>query len=902
MSERHRIRRLFRIRRFERDIAEELRFHFDRTVEELMQSGRPRDEAEREGRRRFGTEWWYRRELMRIDRGAAARQWLADRLRGARDAALQVLGAVRRSPGLSAAIVAALALGIGVNGTMFRIVDRLWLSPPAHIEAPDEVVRVLVDRFESYSGRRHATPALSYPDYEDLRSARGFADIAASTTTELTLGHGEAAERLTAVVATGGYFRMLGVRPAIGRFFDEADDIAGVAPVIVLSYGYWQRAFGGSTAVLGQTIDVGRGRYQIIGVAPRHFTGVDLSRVDMWLPLHPAGAAGLVISDAFFTQALTARPMLWLGAQARIAPGATSVAAAAEATALHRGGRAERIAAGRYDAEAEVVLAPMIAARGPLARPETDVAGWLAVVALLVLLIACVNVANLLLARVVRQRHEIGIRLALGVPRVRLVGQLLLEGLLLSLAGGALALGIAHLAAPALGTKLLPDVDWSATALGSRAILVTAVLAALAGLLSGLPPAIQAARRTVVDALRTSAAGGVARSTARVRGVLVLAQATMSVLLLVGAALFLRSLEHLRNADLGFEPRDVFVAFPTFAQGSITAAERAAYLRDALERLERVPSIDVAGLSDTSPFTNIIYDQASVPGRDFTDTPNGGQANLHTVSPGYFDALGLRVTEGRSFGARDRDGAPAVAVINRTLARAGWPGGSALGGCVEVRETCLTVIGVVENPSLTSLEPTERFQVWMPAAQHSLATQGRVLVRASGGRSAAHVKDAIRRELIAMDPRVRFVEVRSIREIMSPSTRSWELGATVFSAFGALAVLLAALGLYSVLAFDVAQRMRELGVRAALGATRARLMGDVIARGLRVTTIGVGIGLMLAWLLAPRLADLLFGVSPRDLISYGGAAIALLLVALVASAVPARTAIRADPVRALRSE
>jgi predicted permease len=902
-------RRLFRIRRLQRDLEEELRMHFDLTVEDLVKRGHTREEAEREAGRRFGNLTRYRRELQRIDRSAAARRRIGDRVRAGADVAAHALRSLRRSPGLSAAIVVALALGIGANGTMFRIVDRLWFSPPAHIEEPEQIVRVLVERLDAFSGARRTTAAFSHPGYRDLLAARGFAEVAATTVSRLTLGHGEGAERVRAELASGSYFRMLGVRPALGRFFDETDDVAGAEAVAVLSHGFWQRAYGGSEDALGSTLDFGRGPYTIIGVAPRHFTGVELGPVDLWLPLDAAGAA--LNSEQFFT----GRPVYWLAAYARLAPDVSPAAAAAEATALHRAGYADAIEAGSYDPDAAIVPASVIAARGPLARPEVNVAAWLAAVSLLVLVIACVNVASLLLARVVRQRREIAVRLAIGVSRGRLVGQVLLEGLLLGAAGGALALLLAHTAAPALGGMLLPDVDWTAASAAGRLPSVVAALALLAGLLSALPPALQASRRPVADALRAGATGTLTRSTARARGALALTQTTLSVLLLVGAALFLRSVEQVRTADLGWEPRGLLLAFPTFAPGSTTSAERAELFQRATERLEALPRIAAAGATLTSPFGTVLSQRVRVPGRDFTGAPRDGDAYVHAVSPGYFDALQLRVREGRVFSADDREDAPAVAVVNRTLARAGWPDGQAVGGCVhfgdaEADAPCLIVVGVVEDPSPSSFTPVELFQVWLPAAQRPLASArspaglvpDRLLVRTREEQATAAVAEDVRRELIALDPRVRFVEVRSMREVMEPITRSWELGATVFSAFGVLALVLSALGLYSVLAFDVAQRTRELGLRSALGATRSRLMRSVIWRGLRLTALGIGVGLLLSYLLAPRLGGLLFEVSPRDGVSYGGAALVLLGVALLASGLPARRATRADPMQALRSD
>ncbi|MGH7480806.1 MAG: ABC transporter permease, partial [Longimicrobiales bacterium] len=425
------VRRVLRIPDVERDLDEELAFHFERTVEELMEDGLSESEAREEARRRFGDERFYRRELWKMDRATAARLRWAGRWEVVTDSVRFALRRMRRAPGFTAVVMLTFALGIGANATMFGILDRLLLSPPAHVADAGGVKRLMVERYVPFTGTREIQDHFSYPDYVDFTRARSFSAVAAHGERRLTVGQGRDALRVDASLVSGDYFSLLGVRPALGRFFSADEARVGGAGVVVLSDAFWQRQFGGERAVLGEVLDFGYGPYVIIGVAPRGFTGEDLDRVDVWLPLAPTTAR--MRGD---TDWIDRRTWYWLRVVGRLAPGAVPSTAEAEATTLHRLGRAEAIEAGDYDAKVEVLAAPLIHARGPLASEESAVATWLAGVSAIVLLIVCANVANLLLARAVGQRRETGVRLALGSSRRRILGQALTESLLLAVVGG----------------------------------------------------------------------------------------------------------------------------------------------------------------------------------------------------------------------------------------------------------------------------------------------------------------------------------------------------------------------------------------------------------------------------------------------------------------------------------
>jgi predicted permease len=799
---------------------------------------------------------------------------------------------VTRAPALSLAVVLTLALGLGANLTMYGIVDRLLLTPPPHTERPGELRRLMVEQYQEWRGERSATDILSYPDFAQMTASSRVADAAVWQEQRLTLGQGAAARQIDGAAVSGNYFALRGVRPALGRLLQPADDDVAAERAAVISHAMWQRDFGGASDVVGRTLALGgEAVYTIVGVAPRGMTSLRLAAIDVWLPLRKAVTQDVLDSPNWHG----------FGAVVRLHEAAAAPATMEEMSLRLRRGRAEHIAAGRFDADARALLTPLLEALGPTARPEARVARWLAGVSLVVLLVACVNVANLLLARMVRQRREIAVRLALGISRRRLIGQLLLEGTLLGLAGGAAALLIAHWVGSALGSILLPDVAWQE--LGWTPLLpVFAVAAAVtAGLAAAVVPALHAARPDLSDALRQGGVGGLTRGTARTRTALSLAQAALSVVLLVGAGLFVRSLDAVRDVDLGYRLDQLLYVETSFMPGTTTPEERLAIRQEVLSRLRAHPAVAIAAEANTAPFMWSMSNNVKLPGRDSLPLIGTGAHWFYTVSPGYFDVLGTRVLRGRAFDERDVTARENVALVNETMARALWPGRDAIGECMLVgSEECTYVIGVVPDTRQRHFQEEPSAQYFVPLTPDHIRQSRIVLLRPAPG--VQQPRDALRAAAASVDPRIRYVSVESARERFEPQERSWRVGATLFSVFGALALAVAALGLYAVLAFDVQQRTREIGVRSALGAGRARIVGMIVTGALRVAALGILLGALAASALAPRLGDMLFETSPHDPLIYGAVALALLAVATTAALLPARRAASVDPNVALRAE
>jgi len=887
------IRRRFHVPDVERDLDDELAFHFERTVEELAERGLSESEAREETRRRFGDEGRYRRELERIDRRLGVLRRWRERL-GALERDFGYAGRrLGRSPALTLGIVLTLALGIGANATMFGILDRLLLRPPAHITDPETVRRIAVLRKSPHGQIRGTSDWMSYPDVRDLFAAESFSDVAAYTLQHLILGRGETARQVSAGVVSGTFFPLLGVRPAHGRLFGPADDRPGAPGVAVLGHGFWQRTYDGDPAVIGRTVDFGHGPYEIVGIAPEGFTGVDLEPVDLWLPIQIAG------EDLRGIRWRETRTWFWMHAVARIAPGVTPQQADAEATALHRSGRRELIEAGRYDAGARVQTAPLISARGPLASDESRVARWLAGVALVVLLIAGANVANLLLARTLRRRRESGIRLVLGVTRRRLFGQVLIESLLLAVLGGAAALLVTEWGSGVLRTLLLPDVAWIESPIAGRVVLVSLALCLLTGIFAGTLPALQASRSDVVASLKSSFGTAGRGGGSRVRGALTVVQAALSVVLLAGAGLFIRSLHNARTLDLGFDPEGVVVIEPIYA-GDARDESQGPLLRQAVERLPELPGIEHASASVSVPFYSANVAELSIPGVDPLPELPSGPPVIHAVGPDYLPLMRLPVLRGRGLTPADGEGSTRVALVNETMARVMWPEDEAIGKCLVLEGlACTRIVGVVADAKVMELEEEPTMQYYVPLSQSPFEGPPEALLARVSDEGAA---DTIRHALLAMDPDLRFVEIRPFPELIDPQARSWRLGATLFTLFGVLALIVAAVGLYSVLAFAVAQRTQEIGIRAALGAGRKNLIALVIGQSLRLVTLGVAIGLAAVWALAPRVEPLLFETPARDLRTLGAVAGILLLTALLAGSLPAWRATRLDPTIALRAE
>ena len=823
------------------------------------------------------------------------------------DAILQdlryALRGLARSPGFAIAVVATLALGIGANTTMFGVLDTLLLKPPARVRDPGRVARVYFNR-NFGEGVTFTGASTSFPSYESLKDATGFSATAAWFDGQLSLGHGAEAKSIKVRGVTASYFPLLGVGPVLGRSFSAADDKLGAEPVAIVSHRYWLRSMGGESGVLQRSLPIGRHSYAIVGVAPEGFSGADLEEPDVWLPLRTA------TPDLNDVEALTSRNWFWVRALVRLASGRTLAAAEASATLAER--RAASASDRRRDTSTSVVLGPIQEARGPRMSGDAKVALWVGAVALMVLLVACANVGNLLLSRGLRRRREMAIRAGLGAGRGRLVRQLLVESLVLAIGGGAAALLVAMWGGAAVRAFLLPGLPASATLLQTRVLVFTAAVATLTGLLAGVVPAWQASRTDVAESLR-SGGRDVTATRGRLRSALVATQMTLTLVLLVGAGLFVHSLRNAQSLDYGLDLDHVLEASVdaqsagvsrTDSPGGPSDPQSALYLR-LLEAIRANPAVSSAAASVGEPYGWSHSTDLRVSGRDSLPHLSSGGPYFNAVTAGFFATTGTRIVRGRGITEADQvRGASPVAVVGQTFARLVWPGRGPIGQCLYVNgndSTCVQVVGVAQDTRARGVTEAQTLMYYIPFGQHLVTPPiNGLLIRTRG---PARLADAeVQRALQRAEPNLPYVSVRSLAEAVAPQWRSWRLGATMFTAFGLLALAIAALGLYAVTAYGVTQRTQEIGVRIALGAQRPHVVRLVVTQAARATAIGAAVGLVIALGLGRAVVALLFDVKPVDGISVLGAVATLLAVSGVAAFFPARRAARIDPMEALRYE
>lgn len=889
------IRRWFHLERpVEDEVDEELAYHFERATAELVARGMTPEEANAEAKRRFGDLQDYRQQLRQIDQDKRMQNRRTEHLAIWARNIRMALRAVKRNPGFAAIVALTLGLGIGVNSSMFGMLDRLLFTQPALVQEPDMVRRVYVTR--NPLGDWIFGSSMTYPDVVDLKAAKSLSGAIAYTTGQLAFGHGESVQKLPVTIAEPGWFDLLGVRPALGRFLEAADDsaAAGLANAVI-SYGFWQRQFGGSPAALGQQLELGDGRYTVIGVAPDGFTGIDVTRNDVWLPLTPASVEK--VSGDWKTN----RGFYWIHAVARVRNGVPIARAESEATALHLAGRSNDKRYSRQNAH--ITLGPLLEARGPASDGQAKVSIWAAGVSLAVLLVACANVANLLLFRAIRRRREIAIRLALGVSRRQLVAELLTESLLLALIGGVGALVLTFYGSGLLQRLLQPDLASTLSALSWRVAGFTMLVALGAGLIAGLIPAWLESRPDLLSALKEATAGSGGHQ--YIRSGLVIMQTALSVTLLVGAGLFLISLQRIRATDMGVAADQILVVTPQFPRG-FNEIEQQQLFRDGLERLSRIPGVSRVSTTAGVPYGWSWAEELTIPGIDSIPTPRTGGPYVDGVGAGYFETMGMRMVEGRGIEESDVAGAPLVAVMGESMARALWPGQSALGRCLKFGDNsapCREIVGVVHDTqrSMGMIKDGDvRLQYFLPLAQlDGTATPGAFMLRSTEPLKAA---GPAREMLLQLAPSIRYIESSTFEEIYNPDFQSWRTGAGLFTAFGALALLVAAVGLYSLLAYGVAQRTREIGVRIALGARPSGVVGLVLQQGVVLVAIGVAVGLGIALIAAKAAAPLLFQTRPTEPSVYLVVSAVLLGIAVIAGALPAWRATRVSPMTALRAE
>jgi predicted permease len=816
------------------------------------------------------------------------------------DDARYALRGFRRRPVLAASAVLTLTLGIGANATMAGVIDRLLVRPPDHVRDPDRVLRFYTTVRSTSSASSFTTALGDYAGFAAMRDHGSFFDhVAAYMTRDMTLDRGATALPVTASLVTGNFFRLLGAPTAIGRYFADDEDRAAAQPVAVLSHALWRSRFAGDPTILGRTILVHGSQYTVVGVAPARFTGVELDRTDVWLPLHVAAPSAFVEHGTNLEKI----GGFWLQFIARLRADATAEAASAEATALLRQSRGAEMSS---SADLTALLGPVIKERGPAPSDLARTAKWAAGMSLIVLLIACANVANLLLARALERRREIAVRLALGSARRRLVMLLVPEALLLAIAGGTGAIVMSLWTTDALRATLLPDTTWTASPLEPRLLVATAMIALIAGIAAGLPPALRASRADLMSALKLGERSTGFASHHLARRTLLVLQGTLSVMLLVGAGMFVRSVDNFRETDLGLDAEKVLIVELDLENAGFARHDIAAFFDRAAEAVSRLPVVERASVAAANPFGTAYGGALSIPGRDsLPQLPSGGPYE-YDVSPGYFATLGTRILRGRDFSASDRAGTAPVIIINETLARTYWPDENALGRCAVVHgsgKACAEIVGIVENVRRSHVREEPQLLFYAPLAQsaENFASSSRSLVLRARGDARVTVREA-RAAIQALAPDLPFVDVRSISDIIEPQLRPWRLGAVLFSTFGVLALLVGAIGLYGVINFGVLQRRTELAIRMALGARSATIMRMVLQEGILYMAIAVSIGLASSLALGKVLASLMYDVSPHDITVYFGVAFLAMTVAILASSIPAWRATRVDPATVLRAE
>lgn len=799
--------------------------------------------------------------------------------------------ALGRSPLFTLTAILSLAIGTGATTAIFTLVNTLLLRPPPGIGAPER----LVDVGRSQDGQGFDN--MSYPNYVDYRdrttTLSGLAGIQLEPRSLSLAGPG-GGEAVQGTVVSGNFFDVLQVRPAAGRFFlAEEDRVPGAHPVVVLSHRYWRDRFAGDAAVVGRTVVLNGTPFTVVGVAAEGFQGPSILAPDLWVPVMSmpllGGSAGM----------LDARQAVWLMAVGRLKPGVPVSAAQAEL-----GGIARQLEQA-YPESNEGHGARVLPASVFPGEMRTMVRGFLALllaVTLLVLLIASTNVAGMLLARAAARRREIAVRLALGASRGRLLRQLLTESLLLFAVAGVAGVLVAYwmvagllALVPRLPVPVAfdPALDWR--------VLAFALLVSLgAGLLAGLAPALQSTRPALVPALKSDASGGGGSGRLRLRSGLLVAQMALSMLLLVGAGLFLRALVQARAIDPGFDPAGVEIASLDLQLANYTDSTGPQFAATLLERARAMPGVQHAALSTALPLGGggLGLGGIEVPGRTPPDERRGWNADWNVVSPGYFDVMRLPLARGRDFTDADRTGAPDVAIINQTLAGWLYPGQDAIGQTFRNGDRTVTIVGVARDAKYRTLGEPPRGFVYVPLAQRYMS-RTTLLVRTTPGASAVA---PVRRLLAELDAALPILNQMSLVEYTAASLFPQRVALWVAGSLGVVALLLAVLGIYGVTAYAVTQRTRELGIRIALGAGRPRVVRLVLRQGVLLAGIGVLVGLAAAAALTRLLRGLLYGIAPTDPLAFGAAALLLVAAAVAASWIPARRASRVDPMVALRSE
>jgi predicted permease len=814
------------------------------------------------------------------------------------------LRGLRSRPGFAAAIVVTLGLGIGANAAMFGIVDRLLFRPPPLLKDPDTAHRIYLYRV--FRDTERPGSVSQYARYRDIATmTSSFSQEAGHALRAMPIGVGDAAKEMQVGAVSAGFFSFFDAPAVKGRYFTAAEDQPPTGePVVVLTYALWQTRYGGVESILDSTVQIGPTKFSIIGVSPPGFVGLWPERPPVaFIPItRYAGDQNFKPRGSTWWETYS---WGWMDMIVRRKPGVSIAAANTDVTnAFDKSYDKQIIEQPRVPpknvAKPRGIIGSILPSRGPNASAVSKVATWVGGMSVVVLLIACANVANLLLARALRRKREIAMRLALGVSRGRLLSQLLTESVLLALLGGVLGMVIAHFGGAALRAGLLPQSEAAAGFRDMRTVLYAAAAALTVGLLTGLAPIIQARRADLTNDLKAGTREGTyGRSKMRVG--LLIVQGALSVILLVGAGLFVRSLGNIRNLRLGYDVDPVMMVELNMRGMELDSGATVALKQRLLEVSKSIPVVQNASRQVGIPFWSSWSVSLYVEGIDTVF--RYGNFMVNAVSPSYFETFGTRLLRGRGIEASDLAGGPRVMVVSQKMGQVLWPGKDPMGQCVRVNADtvpCTHVVGIAEDIKAGSLRPDSNFYYYVPTTQFSPQAGG-LFIRVRSGTAKQHL-ETVRRRLQQEMPGASYVKVTPFAEVMGQQTQSWRLGATMFVAFGALALVLAAVGLYSVVAYNVTQRQHELGVRVALGASGPDVVRLVVTDGLKVVGAGVLGGLLIAFWASKFLEPLLFRVSSKDPSVFILVATTLIGVAIAASWMPARRASRVDPNVVLRSE
>ena len=872
-----RLRSLFRREQVEQDLSEELQYHLEKKIQGHLAAGLTQEEARRKALREFGGVELSKENCRDTRRVNYIQDLLQDLGFGVR--------MLRNSPTFAIVAILTLALGMGANTAIFSVIHGVLLRP---LPFPKQDQLMILFE-ENNDGTRSNTSWATFMDWNRLNHS--FTGIAAVSFWSPTYVGAHDAETLIGFRASSTLFDLMGVKLERGRNFLPSEDVRGNNFVVILSYGFWQRTFGGDPGIVGKSVQLGTRAYTVVGVLPADFPSV-LS----FDPRKPADIYTPLAYDA--TLPYACRDCRHLRAIARLRDGLPIAGAEAEMNQISANLFREYPTS--YSASG-VTLTPL----KDYLVGDVKTALWILLGSVgFVLLIACVNVANLLLAWAVRRQHEVALRAALGARRARMVRQFLTESLLLSLLGGAFGFFLAWGGVAVLQLLQLANLPrLQNVRIDAWTFAFTFGISLVTGLVFGLLPAFGASRFDLNKALRETGKSTAGKERYRLRSVLIFADVALALLLLTGAGLMMKSFIRLLEVNPGFDPSHTLTLTLSLWGPKSADAPAIAFFDQVLQRVQALPGVESAGIVSQLPLGgNLDMYGVHVEGKSLANPEEDPSADRYSITPGYLRAMHIPLLGGREFDQRDAQTSPMVALVNESMARQFWPGEDPVGKRFRMGDTkgpWKTVVGVVGDVLHKGLDAPHSIQVYLPNTQF---TDSMVILAVRTSNDPASLAAAVRSEIASLDPQVPISNVATMDEVVSASLANQRFGALLFLLFGAIALVLTAVGIYGVISYGVAQRTHEIGIRLALGAGRREVLSMVVGEALKPALLGAALGLSAAFGLTRLLTRLLFNVKPADPLVFAGVLLLLIGVALLASYIPALRATRVDPIVALRYE